>query len=311
MRSGCALVASDASHVRIVAERLDAYAEALPLERGTDPVTVLPEADGDAETLAAYVLSLDAINYGSGFFPSLRKRPGLSGYRTIEAALCERFESQGPLSAAELSATTATSVARLLGQHPAGKPIGELMRLYAESWRDLGNLVTHESGGVFGELVASARGSAEAMVRTLLRMPLYRDVARYDALVIPFLKRAQLTVADLAAALPDGLGDFRDLDRLTLFADNLVPHVLRVDGLLEYQDVLLARIERAEQIPAGSREEIEIRACAVHTVELLVARVHDCGGTLTAADLDYLLWARGAAPRYKSRPRHRTRTTYY
>ena len=311
MRSACAEVASHAREVRIVAERLDAYAGALPLELDADPVTVLPHVGGDPEILAAYVLALDAINYGSGYFPALRKRPGLSGYRTIEAALCERFESLGPLSAAELSVVDAGSVARLLGQHPASEPIAELMRLYAESWRDLGVLITLESHGSFGELVASASGSAEALVRTLLRMPLYRDVARYDALDVPFLKRAQLSVADLATALPDGLGRFRDLDRLTLFADNLVPHVLRVDGVLEYRDDLLARIERSEQIPAGSPEEIEIRACAVHAVELLVARLRDRGSALTAAHLDDWLWSRGAAARYKSHPRHRTRTTYY
>ena len=311
MRSGCAEVASRASEVRIVGERLDAYAEALPHELATDPVTVFPDVGGDPESLAAYVLALGAINYGSGYFPSLRKRPGLSGYRTIEAALCERFSSVGPLSAAELSALDATGVARLLGQHPASEPVAELMRLYAESWRDLGNLVTREGGGSFGELVASAGGSAEAMVRTLLRMPLYRDIAGYDGLDVPFLKRAQLSVADLAAALPHGLGRFSDLDRLTLFADNLVPHVLRMDGVLEYRDGLLARIERAEQITAGSREEIEIRACAVHAVELLVGRVRERGGQLTPARLDDWLWARGAGARYKSRPRHRTRTTYY
>ena len=28
-------------------------------------------------------------------------------------------------------------------------------------------------------------------------------------------------------------------------------------------------------------------------------------------DLDVMLWNRGQAPRYKSRPRHRTRTVYY
>ncbi len=39
--------------------------------------------------------------------------------------------------------------------------------------------------------------------------------------------------ADLAAAFRgQGPGRFRDLDRLTLFADNLVPHVLRREGVL-------------------------------------------------------------------------------
>ena len=34
---------------------------------------------------------MDAINFGSGWFPTLRKRAGLSGYNTIAAALSDRF----------------------------------------------------------------------------------------------------------------------------------------------------------------------------------------------------------------------------
>ena len=85
---------------------------------------------------------------------------------------------------------------------------------------------------------------------------------------MPFLKRAQIAAADLARA---GVAAFRDLDRLTMFADNLVPHVLRVDGMLTYDAELLDRIERGELIEHGSPEEVEIRACALHAVELIVA----------------------------------------
>ena len=56
-----------------------------------------------------------------------------------------------------------------------------------------------------------------------------------------------------------------------MFADNLVPHVLRLDGVLWFDPELVARIERGELIEHGSPEEVEIRACAVHAVELLVA----------------------------------------
>ena len=45
----------------------------------------------DLETRAAYWLTLDAINFGSGWFPTLRKRDGRSGYNTIAAAWRARF----------------------------------------------------------------------------------------------------------------------------------------------------------------------------------------------------------------------------
>ena len=312
MRQRCAEVSRLARLVRIVPESLEAYAAALPREEIEKAgATSFPDVGGDEETLVAFVLTLDAINYGSGYFPHLKKRAGASGYRTIEAALREHFQASSPLSADDLAAMDAARVARLLGQDPAEQPIAELMRLYAESWRDLGELVGRRSRGSFCALVASAAGSGEALVRRLLEMPLYRDIAHYGGFDVPFLKRAQLTVADLALALPTSYGRFSDLPRLTIFADNLVPHVLRTDGVLQYAPDLISRIERAELIPSGCAEEVEIRACAVHAVELLVARLRERGSTATAARLDYWLWARGALPRYKARPRHRTRSTYY
>ena len=81
-----------------------------------------------------------------------------------------------------------------------------------------------------------------------------------------------------------------------MFADNLVPHVLRLDGLLTYDPGLLERIERGELLEHGSPEEVEIRACALHAVELIAAERRGA----IEADIDYLLWHRGQEPRYKA-----------
>ena len=191
------------------------------------------------------------------------------------------------------------------------RQVRELMELYARSWRDLGTLVEERFGGSFLALVDAAGGSAGALVRTLLELPLYRDISSYRGLAVPFLKRAQLSVADLALALPEGLGRFEDLDRLTGFADNLVPHVLRLDGILHYAPALLARIEHEELIPWGSPDEVEIRACAVHAIELLTAQLESRSVQLAPRQLDSWLWQRGGEPAYKARPRHRTRCPFY
>ena len=96
-------------------------------------------------------------------------------------------------------------------------------------------------------------------------MPFFDDVG--------FWKRAQITANDLALA---GVADFHDLDRLTIFADNLVPHVLRVDGVLVYDAALAARIDAGELLEPGG-EEREIRGCAVHACELLSERLGIAG----------------------------------
>ncbi len=311
VREACAEVAARARSVAIVPDMLARYADALPAgELGASP-TGFPSVGGDVETLAAFVLALDAINFGSGWFPLLKKRPGLSGYRTVEAHLRERFERGGAPSARELRSLDARAVAGLLQQLPLEPPLDELMELFARALRDLGELVTTRAGGSFAGLVEDAGGSAAALVRALCAMPLYRDVSAYDGLTVPFLKRAQLTVSDLAHALPDSLGRFRDLAELTIFADNLVPHVLRLDGVLDFAPGLVARIDAEELLAAGSPEEVEIRACAVDAVEQIAARMRAAGRAVTARDLDDWLWRRGGLPRYKARPRHRARCAYY
>ena len=96
-----------------------------------------------------------------------------------------------------------------------------------------------------------------------------------------------------------------------MFADNLVPHVLRVDGVVQFSDQLVARIERVDDIAAGSEPEIEIRAVGLHAVELLQRAVTALGASMTSGEIDSVLWNRGAGARYKAIPRHRTRTVFY
>jgi hypothetical protein len=292
VRARCAEVAGRAERVRIVEAAIEPYARTLEPEA---PPT--PDLDGASlEERAAFSLTLNAINFGSGWFPTLRKPAGLSGFRTIEAAL----RARGPWTASELASIGTPEVAATFGQDPRH----ELMALFTRALRELGERITVEYFGRFLGLVRSAEGSAERLAETLATWPTWHDVSGYDGLRVPFFKRAQIAAGDLALA---GVAPAGDLDRLTLFADNLVPHVLRLDGVLEFDDRLVGRIEDGLLLEHGSPEEVEIRACALHAVELLVA----AHGDTTAAVVDNVLWTRGALPRYKARPRHRARTTAY
>ncbi len=301
IRSACAWVAERATHVELHRAAIEAYADSLdviPTDDGADPAAHL--TGGNREDRAAFWLTLDAINFGSGWFPTLRKRPGHSGYLTVAGGLKDRFADRGPWAATELANLEAWDIAQVLDQDPGH----ELMGLFASSLRDLGGHVATEHDGRFAATVDAAGGSAVTLARTLSGWASFADVSRYDGREVPFLKRAQIVGADLHRA---GVTRFADLHRLTMFADNLVPHVLRLDGVLSFEDALVERIDRGELIGHGSPEEVEIRACAVHAVELIAAaRPDSC-----AADIDQMLWLRGAEARYKARPRHRARCTAY
>jgi hypothetical protein len=300
VRSACAWVAGRARFVRIDEGALPAYAAALPhaVEAPlSDPAIDLVEAGGEAR--AAFVLCLDAINFGSGWWPTINKRPGRSGYFTIAAGLTERFRESGPWPAAELAAISAAEIAAVLGQdsdHP-------LMADFAAALRDVGDQVEHEHGGRFGAVIEAANGSALTLADLLSGWHAFADVSTHDGRPVPFFKRAQIAAADVSRA---GLADLAGLDRLTAFADNLVPQVLRVDGVLQLDPDLEQRIEAGELLEYGSPEEVELRACAVHAIELLAAAT-----PLSPAEIDGVLWNRGAAKRYKFPPRPRSRNTAY
>jgi len=300
-----------ARFVRIDDEGLQRWLDAVgdaPLPASLDPAHH-PFEDPD-DTLA-YVVTLDAINFGSGWFPHLHKRPGLSGYFTVATCLSEHFTRAGAWSAAELQIIDAERCAAVFEQR-GNHAVLELMELFARALRDLGSWLAARHGGSFSEGVGAAGGSAERLVASLAEMPLYRDVARYAGFEVPFYKRAQITAADLAAAFAGrGAGCFHDLARLTIFADNLVPHVLRREGVLVYDPGLAARIEREELVPAGSPEEVEIRAVALHAVERAAQALQQRGIAASAQRLDSLLWHRGQRPEIKAHPRHRTRCPYY
>ncbi len=313
VRSACRTVAERGCWVAIDLERLPGYAASLPLEQALHPA-IDPERHylGRGADTVAFFLTLDTINFGSGYFPELGLRPEQSGYFLVASALTERFRRQGPFSAARLCRLTGGDCLVLLGQDPRNFAAVELTGLFAAALNGLGLFLTEQFAGSFTALVEAAGGSVVRLVELLTAMPMFRDEADYHGLRVPFYKRAQLAAADLAIAFGGrGWGRFTDLAELTLFADNLVPHVLRHDGVLVCREELAARIAAGELIQAGSDEEIELRACAVHAVELLVGELARAGRPVTAMGLDQLLWNRGQQPVYRRRPRHRTKTIFY
>jgi Potential Queuosine, Q, salvage protein family len=306
VRANCAQIAAQARWVRIdtaaiqEGELLSAITAPGP-PPALDPVRHYLE--GEPADVADYLLALDAINFGSGWFSTLRKRSDqgqpVSGYFTVAWGLADQVRAHGPPTAAWLRQVGAREIAEILDQPPEH----ELMSLYAQALRELGRFLGSRRAL---DLVAECGGSAERLAETLLgRAPLVGRAPLGGMAMFNdrgFYKRAQILASDLALA---GLASFADLDRLTIFADNLVPHVLRCEGVLVYDPALAARIDAGETLPRGGPER-EIRACAVHACELISQRTE-----VPPRVLDTRLWNRGQAPEYKARPRHRCRCVFY
>lgn len=312
IRAGVASVHRQANHVRIDDDVLHRLA------RTIDPTPPTPYAeeqwDGPIDDRIMGVVAWNAINFGSGWFPVVRKRPGLSGARTLATnwqAWCARH---GVPTAAWLADVAVTEVAEVLDQpSEPSDAVHELLDHFCAAWNELGQLLVTTYGGSVTALVEDANQRAATLTTTLAALSRWDDRHAYGDETVPLLKRAQITVSHLAGALPGHpLGTFTDIDDLTAFADNLVPHVLRHHGVLIVDDELAARITAGQHLTSGEPAEVELRAVSVHAVEALSDRIsHDGRGLATPAHLDHRLWQMGQDPVIKARPRHRCRCTYY
>ena len=282
VRRHCAAVATSARWVHIDVEAAGPTSGVA----GLDPATYL--LDAPPEEVARYVLIVDAINFGSGWFPTLRPY-GEPVTDAIARRLTAHARRRGCWTAAELRALDTREVASVLEQDPTH----ELMGLYAQALHQLGAWLGERTAL---DAIAAADGSADRFAAALADgMPFFADRG--------FYKRAQITANDLVLA---GVAAFADVDRLTIFADNLVPHVLRTDGILSYEPQLADAVDGGLLLPAGGEQEREIRACAVHACELLARRAG-----VPPRTLDNWLWNRGTQPPYSDRPAHLTRTVFY
>ena len=283
VRRHCAAIAASARWVRIE------LGETTPRRgsAGLDPAIHL--LDAPDEDLARYVLVMDAINFGSGWFPTLRSYDEPATDAIARRLTGHARRRGGCWTAAELRALDGAGVASVLDQDPQH----ELMRLYAEALNQLGAWLGDREAL---DVIAAAGGSVERFAASLASgMSFFDDRG--------FYKRAQITANDLVLA---GVAVFADIDRLTVFADNLVPHVLRLDGILRYAPELAEAIDAGRLLPAGGEQEREIRACAVHASELLASRAG-----VPPPTLDNWLWNRGQQPPYSTRMAHLTRTVFY
>jgi hypothetical protein len=112
--------------------------------------------------------------------------------------------------------------------------------------------------------------------RLLAEFPSFRDESDYRGHRVSFQKRAQLLFWNLHARFRDG-GFFRleDPERLTVFADYIVPVALRLFRITSYSEELEAAINARRIVPVHSEEEVEIRAFTLWGMHLLTNAINE------------------------------------
>jgi Potential Queuosine, Q, salvage protein family len=321
-------VVAQARDVSIDADRLAEHAAWMAYEELPPPVFLSTgEPHGspvspflpDRQRIADFVLTATTINFAFTDFETRRRWEIEEGGRVFADADGLHFclhralrEGIPVLDGAWLREVEADDLRRILrGGNDELQLLGERARIL----REVGSVLVERYSGRFSNVLAAAsprlydrgNGFLEVLVRDF---PRFDDTAEYGDRIVRFWKLAQLSVWILEASLPGGTG-FPDLDRLTAFADYIVPAALRVLGITHYSDELEAAIREGRLIEAGSPWEVEIRAHTVYACDELCRRINELRPPeleVIVPQVDARLWVPFHRTHY---PHHLTRTIYY
>jgi hypothetical protein len=314
--SSCSFVVDNARDVAIDDNALSHFARTMPRNgKVAWQFSGRHHYTGEESLTLRYVLCIGAINFGSGYAHDLIRSVPNSTYYTIASLLKDAVTLDPEIvSSQRLIALTMKEVRELFGQAGNDNPRAtELMAQFRLSLNELGHWLIDRYDDDLDAVIDDTR-STHTMLQSLLRMKRFEDVSLYDNKQIYYYKRAQLLIADLARVGREfGWWDTAGLERLTIFADNAVAHVLRQLGVLVYSDRLAARIDAGEYLEAGERAENEIRAASVIAGNILQKTLAAERKWSTILEIDHYLWDVSHEPEFRrpSMRRHMCRTIAY
>ena len=151
--------------------------------------------------------------------------------------------------------------------------LGERVAIF----REIGRTLDESFGGRFHQfLLEGPRTTSPAVDRIVETFPSFRDESTYRGKPVRFQKRAQLLLWQLHGRFREsGFFALQDPEKLTIFADYIVPVALRVLGVTSYSDALEQAINDRRLIARDSDEEIEIRAAAIWACHLLAQAINE------------------------------------
>ena len=149
-----------------------------------------------------------------------------------------------------------------------------------EVLHQVGKVLAEKCHGHFHEFIHSCSpklyDNGNGLIdRLVSEFPRFNDVSVLDGQEIKFYKLAQLGIWMLYATMQRS-GKFRldDPQKMTAFADYIVPVALRLHGITSYSDKLEKVINSHQIIAHDSRWEIEIRAHCIYGTAVLTEEIN-------------------------------------
>jgi Queuosine salvage protein len=311
-------VVEAARDVSLDRDRLAEHAAWIAYEELPPPAFILPfPLELDRDGVVDFVLTATCINFAFTDFETRRRWEVMHDSRALADAdgmhFCmQRALAEGvPLLDGEWLAQATEEQLREIfrGGNSELQLLGERARI----WREAGETLVYRYDGRFSNVLWQDRlyDEGDGFLEVLTRdFPRFDDVAVYGGETVRFWKLAQLSVWILEATLPGG-ARFPDRDRLTAFADYIVPAALRILGITRYSDELERAINDGQLIEAGSPWEVELRAHTIYACDELTRLVNELRPPelqVIVPQVDARLWV----PFHRTHwPHHLTRTIFY
>ena len=205
-----------------------------------------------------------------------------------------------------------------------------LLKERAGNLQQTGHMLCQRFQGSFVNVVKAANGDVIRLIGLVTSLfPCFNDTGIFNGQPVQFQKRAQILIADIWACFEGAsYGYFPNIYELTMFPDYRVPQALLALNVIKYSPRLMIMIKSGTLLPHGEREEMEIRGCSIHAVELLRHAIskllenevadeklglHEKVMNVNSVLLDFYLWNYATEhPELMSEfPEHQTRSIYY
>ncbi|XP_022662097.1 queuosine salvage protein-like isoform X2 [Varroa destructor] len=208
------------------------------------------------------------------------------GYWSLCASVNRALEENIPMIEASFYSTVSKEQLKMIFRSNNGSEI-PLFDQRLEILHQAGAILKEKYAGKFVNCIRACKSDALGLLSLLVNeFPSFRDEAVYKSKKVSFYKRAQILVADLWACFEgQSLGEFYNIDDITIFADYRVPQVLVYLGAIEYSPKLMARLQEDQLLENDSREVCEIRGVTIYACEVLHTVLFDSSNFLHMDDL--------------------------
>lgn len=298
-------VLEQSTHVSVDRDKVRDFARSFDRNRPTHWLSISPfdpNQLNEAEKLG-FLFALNSMSFSFWVAPKWRveySRKEYDGTQAMMACLGRAIESGISFNPNDFTNIQREDLENILRGNVEIPSLDARLRIL----REVGAVTQRKFRGDFRYIVDKAKNDALKLVDLLVgSFSSFEDSLVYRGREVEFSKRAQLLASDLDYSF----GGLDNSYRLTACADYKLPQVLRRYGILQYSDKLQRRIRAREEIPAGSEEEVEIRAHTIHAVELIKGEITG----VKSSQVNNYLWLKGQVKLPTDEPYHLTRTTAY